>query len=153
MRSFSILAGLSVAMRQPPSVFTRVSVTRPLGMSASRIAMSDTGGDSAAAEARKVGEVKWFNTQKGFGFITPDDGSADVFVHQTAIYAPGFRSLAEGEKVEYEVRSLCAARRWRERAAHACLAPARVASGPRRLRRATTVASVRFPSLARTGIT
>jgi len=45
--------------------------------------------------------VKWFDVKKGFGFIVPDDGSDDVFVHQTAIHAAGFRSLAEGEPVEY----------------------------------------------------
>ncbi len=49
------------------------------------------------------GTVKWFNDAKGFGFITPEDGSKDVFVHHTAIAASGFRSLAEGERVEFEV--------------------------------------------------
>ena len=44
-----------------------------------------------------------FNTQKGFGFITPDGGDADIFVHQTAILTEGFRSLADGEKVEFKV--------------------------------------------------
>src|SRR3954466_6991940 len=50
-----------------------------------------------------TGKVKWFNDAKGFGFITPDGGGKDVFVHHTAIQAEGFRSLAEGQKVEYEV--------------------------------------------------
>jgi CspA family cold shock protein len=46
--------------------------------------------------------VKWFNDAKGFGFITPEDGSKDVFVHHSAIAASGFRSLAEGDQVEFE---------------------------------------------------
>jgi cold shock protein len=48
------------------------------------------------------GTVKWFNPEKGFGFITPDDGSQDLFVHQSAISGEGFRSLNEGDKVSYE---------------------------------------------------
>jgi cold shock protein len=52
---------------------------------------------------RTVGTVKWFNDQKGFGFITPDDGGKDCFVHHTAIQADGFRSLAEGDKVEFTI--------------------------------------------------
>lgn len=53
--------------------------------------------------SRKSGTVKFFDTTKGFGFITPSDGSGDVFVHQTAIHARGFRSLKEGESVEFDV--------------------------------------------------
>ena len=50
-----------------------------------------------------TGTVKWFNESKGFGFITPEDGSKDVFVHFSAIAAEGFRTLAEGQKVTYDV--------------------------------------------------
>ena len=52
---------------------------------------------------RTTGTVKWFNDQKGFGFITPEDGSKDCFVHHSAIQAEGFRSLAEGDRVEFEI--------------------------------------------------
>ncbi|WIG95592.1 cold-shock protein [Myxococcus sp. SDU36] len=51
-----------------------------------------------------TGTVKWFNDAKGFGFIAQDDGGADVFCHHTAIQTDGFRTLAEGQKVEFEAR-------------------------------------------------
>ncbi len=50
-----------------------------------------------------VGTVKFFNTQKGYGFIRPDDGSKDVFVHITAVERAGMRSLVEGQKISYEI--------------------------------------------------
>ena len=50
------------------------------------------------------GTVKWFNADKGFGFITPDDGGKDAFVHFSGIAGDGFRTLAEGAKVEYEAQ-------------------------------------------------
>ena len=50
-----------------------------------------------------IGTVKWFNDSKGFGFLTRDDGEKDVFVHYSAIQGDGFRSLTEGQRVEFDV--------------------------------------------------
>jgi CspA family cold shock protein len=50
-----------------------------------------------------TGTVKWFSSEKGFGFITPEDGSADVFVHFSAIAGDGYRNLEENQKVEYDL--------------------------------------------------
>jgi CspA family cold shock protein len=50
-----------------------------------------------------TGTVKWFNTTKGFGFIVPEDGSKDVFVHITAVQSAGFRGLDEGQKVTFDI--------------------------------------------------
>ena len=52
-----------------------------------------------------TGTVKWFSDDKGFGFITPDDGDKDLFVHHTGINGEGYRSLQEGSKVSYDARS------------------------------------------------
>ena len=49
------------------------------------------------------GTVKWFNDKKGYGFITPEDGSEDCFVHFSAVKGEGFRTLQEGDKVEFEI--------------------------------------------------
>jgi CspA family cold shock protein len=51
-----------------------------------------------------TGTVKWFNSEKGYGFIAPEDGSADVFVHYSAISGSGYRSLDENDRVEFEVK-------------------------------------------------
>ena len=51
-----------------------------------------------------TGTVKWFNDSKGFGFITQDGGGEDVFCHQSAVQATGFRSFSEGQRVEFEVK-------------------------------------------------
>ncbi len=52
-----------------------------------------------------IGTVKWFNESKGFGFISPNDGSEDVFVHFRSIVGDGFKSLAEGQAVSYQVEN------------------------------------------------
>lgn len=52
---------------------------------------------------KTTGTVKWFNEAKGFGFITPEGGAKDCFVHHTAIQGQGFKTLGEGEKVEFEI--------------------------------------------------
>lgn len=52
-----------------------------------------------------IGTVKWFNNTKGFGFIAPEDGSEDVFAHFSAIQSEGYKSLKEGQRVEFEITS------------------------------------------------
>ncbi|GAA5107955.1 RNA chaperone/antiterminator CspA [Orbus sasakiae] len=53
--------------------------------------------------SKKTGLVKWFNESKGFGFITPDDGSKDLFVHFSSVVGDGFKTLQEGQKVQFSV--------------------------------------------------
>jgi CspA family cold shock protein len=55
------------------------------------------------SDAMPQGTVKWFNAQKGYGFIQPDDGSKDVFVHMSAVERAGLRGLNEGQKVNFEI--------------------------------------------------
>eukprot|EP00964_Phaeocystis_antarctica_P143134 scaffold108628_cov63-Phaeocystis_antarctica.AAC.1 len=57
----------------------------------------------APSEGKSIGSVKWFNVEKGFGFIAPQSGGEDLFVHQSAIHSQGFRSLMEGEEVEFNM--------------------------------------------------
>jgi CspA family cold shock protein len=54
-------------------------------------------------QMRTTGTVKWFNDAKGFGFITPENGQKDCFVHHSAIQGSGFKTLAEGERVEFDI--------------------------------------------------
>jgi CspA family cold shock protein len=67
------------------------------------IAHSSTTFSTGTEFMRTTGTVKWFNDAKGFGFITPEGGAKDCFVHHSAIQGSGFKSLAEGERVEFEV--------------------------------------------------
>ena len=65
-------------------------------------ATQDRPGTSRKGQSRAYRNRKWFNDEKGYGFITPDDGDRDLFVHYTGIDGQGFKSLAENSKVEYE---------------------------------------------------
>jgi CspA family cold shock protein len=77
----------------------RNSAFRPLGLTAAVGIHGINTGDIVLA----TGTVKWFNAQKGFGFIQPDDGSKDVFVHISAVERAGMGTLNEGQKLNYEV--------------------------------------------------
>jgi cold shock protein len=64
---------------------------------------TSTSSNSEELVMRTSGTVKWFNDSKGFGFITPENGAKDCFVHHSAIEGNGFKSLAEGDKVEFDM--------------------------------------------------
>jgi len=61
--------------------------------------------DAVEEQNMATGTVKWFSDEKGFGFITPDEGSKDLFVHHSAIAGQGFKTLAEGARVSYDAES------------------------------------------------
>jgi CspA family cold shock protein len=94
----------------PRLAFTFVATTATIG----RAKLSECGGAGRHLLARSrygkevtsmaTGTVKWFNADKGFGFITPDEGGKDLFVHFSAIQGNGYKSLNEGAKVEYEAQ-------------------------------------------------
>ncbi|AZE62424.1 Cold shock protein of CSP family [Pseudomonas synxantha] len=79
-------------------------IHKPKGVYALPVDASVQGGSiGVRRKAMATGTVKWFNAEKGFGFITPDDGSADVFAHYSAITTAGYKSLQENQKVEFDM--------------------------------------------------
>ena len=95
MASYLTVLALALSSASALVVSPRLAPSRPViaTNACSMIADGQTG----------TGTCKWFNTAKGFGFIAVDGAEEDVFVHQSDIYAPGFRSLAEGEALEFRV--------------------------------------------------
>jgi CspA family cold shock protein len=89
-----VRAPIAVRFEQSPP---RQRAERPTGEQAG------PDGDGRRGSRMTTGTVKWFSAEKGFGFVTPEDGSADVFVHFSAIAGEGFKNLEEGQKVDYEV--------------------------------------------------
>ena len=96
-RSASIITASSTSLRTTTA--TKLLPTSSFTLTQARL-FSDY--DSQGGDKVK-GTVKWFDAKKGFGFLIPDDGSPDVFVHHSSIHANGFRSLGDGEPVEFEV--------------------------------------------------
>src|SRR5690242_7500375 len=83
----------------------RIWARHRYGLPSGYVRAGDWRGQVSVSQEERVasGTVKWFNSEKGFGFIQQDDGGADVFVHYSAIASTGYRELTEGQKVEYEV--------------------------------------------------
>ncbi len=78
---------------------------RQVGLGAEIQAIRKTGGASATqGDVMPTGTVKWFNASKGYGFITPTDGGDDVFAHYSAIEMEGYKTLKEGQQVEFEIQ-------------------------------------------------
>ena len=82
---------------------TGAELPRKQSRSVSTFHVAPTRITEGAHRMRTTGTVKWFNDQKGFGFITPEDGSKDCFVHHSAIQAEGFKTLPEGGRVEFDI--------------------------------------------------
>ena len=85
--------------RRPATVGERTSQVRAFKPAAKFVSAFNLGGSGVA-----TGTVKWFNDAKGYGFIAPDEGGKDLFVHHTNIVSSGFRTLTDGSRVEYEAR-------------------------------------------------
>ena len=99
-RSVSIVTASSSLRTAAATTKLLPTTTSSFGFTQSRL-FSDY--DNPPGGDKVKGTVKWFDAKKGFGFLIPDDGSPDVFVHHSSIHANGFRSLGDGESVEFEV--------------------------------------------------
>ncbi len=84
-------------------MYLKIKVTFPYTLFANTKGMMINRGIQSKGSKMAVGKVKWFNEQKGYGFISPDDGSDDLFVHYSSIVSDGFRTLQENQAVEFEV--------------------------------------------------
>lgn len=94
------------AAQDPSKISTSVFTTRRLIVRDAPVVAAPTVAPAATNNRRKdtmaTGTVKWFNSEKGYGFIAPDDGSADLFAHFSAITGEGFKELREAQKVEFD---------------------------------------------------
>ena len=83
----------------------RISSWASYSLNTPALRLRRSGGGGREEESKKMpkGKVKWFNDQKGYGFITPDDGSKDLFVHHSSVEGEGFKTLSEGQEVEFEM--------------------------------------------------